>query len=120
MTAPEDRWELLHDAISNALSEKSIGHPRALRVTAHVSIDRYALESFGQKIAGAANEWFGGEGRAVNSLRHDGASADLLIWPTGSTAVISVSAAENGHFGGSLMLMGTHGSLYHDFDEASL
>jgi len=114
-----DWWHRLHETISTVVEDRRIGSPRALRVTVHlrgITRDRRSLASM---IAESADQWFDGNGELVKSAESPNSETHMVSWPSGSSALISVSSGENGQFGGTLMLMGTRGSLYHDIDGAS-
>ena len=111
-------WESLASTVAAAVAAGRIGTPKALRLTVHVHApDSAAAADAGARTVAAARrcaaEWFGGEADGdygVGDPRR--ASARLLRWPGGQSALLAVSAGR-GATAGNLVLMGSHGSIYH-------
>lgn len=110
-------WNSLASTIAAAVDAGRIGTPKALRLTVHVNAADSAADDAGARTVAAARRCaaagFGGEADGdygVGDPRRG--SARLLRWPGGQSALLAVSAGR-GATAGSLVLMGSHGSIYH-------
>ena len=111
-------WDSLERTVGAAVEAGRIGTPKALRLTVHVHAgDPADAADVRERTAAAARRcaaaWFGGEAdgeHGVGEARP--AAAWLLRWPGGQSALLAVSAGR-GATAGNLVLMGSHGSIYH-------
>ena len=111
-------WDSLARTVGAAVDAGRIGTPKALRLTVHVHADdpADAADARAQTATAArrcAAVWFGGAADSdygVGEMRL--AAAWLLRWPGGQSALLAISAGR-GATAGSLVLMGSHGSIYH-------
>ncbi len=111
-------WDSLERTVGVAVEAGRIGTPKALRLTVHVHAgDPADAAEVRERTAAAARRcaaaWFGGEAdgeHGVGEARP--AAAWLLRWPGGQSALLAVSAGR-GATAGNLVLMGSHGSIYH-------
>ncbi len=111
-------WDSLQRTVGAAVDAGRIGTPKALRLTVHVQADdpADAAEVRERTVAAArrcAAVWFGGEADGEHGVGQAGfAGAWLTRWPGGQSALLAVSAGR-GTTAGNLVLMGSHGSIYH-------
>ncbi len=121
MSAPADLpagyWQALTRTVRAAVDAGRIGTPKALRLTVHVRAD--PAEAAGAQAATAAavrrcaDAWFGGPAGDDYGVGAGGRpAASLLRWPGGQSALLAVDAGR-GATAGHLVLMGSHGSIYH-------
>ncbi|MDE0219352.1 MAG: hypothetical protein OXJ90_08790 [Spirochaetaceae bacterium] len=111
-------WDSLVSTVGAAVDAGRIGTPKALRLTVHVQADDPAdAAEVRERTAAAARRcasaWFAGAAdgdHGVGEARP--AAAWLLRWPGGQSALLAVSAGR-GATAGNVVLMGTHGSIYH-------
>ena len=116
-------WNSLERTVGAAVDAGRIGTPKALRLTVHVQADdpADAADVRERTVADArrcAAAWFGGAADGdygVGEARP--AAAWLLRWHGGQSALLAVSAGR-GATAGNLVLMGSHGSIYHRIGEA--
>ena len=116
-------WDSLARTVGAAVDAGRIGAPKALRLTVHVHADDPAgAAGVRARTAAAARRcaaaWFGGAAdgeHGVGEARP--AAAWLLRWPGGQSALLAISAGR-GATAGNLVLMGSHGSIYHRIGES--
>ena len=95
-----------------------IGAPKALRLTVHVQASgRVAAADARAETAKAVRRcaiaWFGGSADSdIGVGEGDRPAASLLRWPGGESALLAISSGR-GATAGRMVLMGTHGSIYH-------
>ena len=116
-------WDSLERTVGAAVEAGRIGTPKALRLTVHVQAgDPADAAEVRERTAAAARRcaaaWFGGEADGEYGVGQAGfAGAWLARWPGGQSALLAVSAGR-GATAGNLVLMGSHGSIYHRIREA--
>ena len=109
-----DYWSALRAAVQQAVDDGRIGRPAALRLTVHVAGDAAEAERCSTALRHMAAGWFGGAAGSSNRIGGGGALLEALRWPGGESALVAVSAGA-GPAGGNLMLMGSNGTVYHEF-----
>lgn len=114
---PAGYWQALARTVGAAVDAGRIGAPKALRVTVHVRADPAAAAGAQEQTAAAirrcADAWFGGPAGHDYGVGTGGRPAAFLLrWPGGQSALLAVDAGR-GATTGHLMLMGSHGSIYH-------
>ena len=109
-----DYWEALRRAVQRTVDAGRIGRPAALRLTVHVGGEASAAGECRAALRAMAAGWFGSEPVGAHLVGGEGApSVEALRWPGGQSALLAVSAGP-GPVGGSLALMGSNGTLYHE------
>ena len=118
---PAGYWDSLARTVGAAVDAGRIGTPRALRLTVHVhaadpadAVDARAQTATAARRCAAA--WFGGAADSDHGVGEPNlAAAWLMRWPGGQSALLAISAGR-GATAGNLVLMGSHGSIYHRID----
>ena len=118
-------WDSLARTVGATVDAGRIGAPKALRLTVHVhapvAVDAANARARAESAASrCAASWFKGEAcvdYGVGDSRL--AAARLMVWPGGQSALLAVSAGR-GVTAGNLVLMGSHGSIYHRIAPTSL
>lgn len=114
---PAGYWQALTRTVRAAIDAGRIGAPKALRLTVHVRADPAAAAGAQAATAAAvrrcAAAWFGGPAEHDYGVGEAGRpAASLLRWPGGQSALLAVDAG-GGATAGTLLLMGSHGSIHH-------
>lgn len=119
-SALTDYWGSLSRTVTAALHAGRIGIPQALRLTVHIHANIDTAVDVQHKIDVAvrrcATSWFGGT--AISDQRVGEAAqptASILRWTSGQSALLSISVG-SGITTGNLILLGSHGSIYHRID----
>ncbi len=114
----EEYWERLSQTVSSAVNSGRIGVPKALRVVVHLQSRSHGLEDAIQEQAAvavrrSATDWFNEEVDRESVVGEPGSPTGLLVrWSGGQSALLLISAGIS-RIAGSLVLMGSHGTIYH-------
>lgn len=119
----EEYWKRLSQTVASAVNAGRIGVPKALRVVLHVHSDSFGLEDSIQEQAAvaarrSATGWFSEEVDSESVVGESGSPTGLLLrWRSGQSALLLISAGIASTTG-SLVLMGSHGTIYHRIESA--
>ena len=111
-------WDVLSRTVGAAVDAGRIGAPKALRLTVHVhAADPETAAGVQADTTAAARRcaaaWFGGDADSDHGVGEPGQpSASLLRWSAGESAMLAISSGR-GVTAGNMVLMGSHGSIYH-------
>ncbi len=107
--------ETLRGTIQDAIDEGRIGTPQFFRCMVTVS-EKEEFETIAGEIKSLADDFFGGVPSLSHEIGSDGIySTEMLKWPKGQSAIITVSRADSGKYSNlDLMTIGSRGALYHD------
>jgi hypothetical protein len=116
---PHWNWDSLRVAVQRVIDEGGIGRPATLRLTLHTRGTEADAVQYLQGAEVAAASWFGGQPNSTYSVGGSGApTVSALKWKSGQSAILSVSVGADGPVGGNVMLMGTHGTVYHEIADS--
>lgn len=116
---PHWNWDSLRVAFQQVIDQGGMGRPATLRLTLHTrGTEADAVQNLqGAEVAVAS--WFGGKPNSTYSVGGSGApNVTALKWESGQSAILSVSVGADGAVGGNVMLMGSHGTVYHDIADS--
>ena len=126
-------WELLGSVVQGVIDRGGIGRPAALRLAVHIRGGEAEARLLQLEVEGMAAAWFDGKPESTYVAGGPGDGSDpipgenpgmptvtALKWPSGESAVLSVSAGAKGPTGGNVMLMGSHGTVYHDIGPSAI
>ena len=126
-------WERLRSVVQGVIDRGGIGRPAALRLTVHIRGGEAEARRLQLEVEGMAAAWFDGKPESTYVAGDPGDGPDLipgenpgmptvtaLKWPSGESAILSVSAGAKGPTGGNVMLMGSHGTVYHDIGPSDI
>ncbi len=127
---PAGYWDGLARTVAAAVDAGRIGTPKALRLTVHVRAadPADAVDARAQTAAAArrcAAAWFGGDAGSEYTAEDSGVGeanrpvASLLRWPGGQSALLAISSGR-GATAGNLVLMGSHGCIYHRIEPSAV
>ena len=108
-------FQALRDTIQNAIDEGRIGTPQFFRCIATMPAE-VGFRSVLDELKSLANGFFGGSSSLSHEMGSEGVyNTEMLKWPQGQSAIITVSRAMSGKFPNlDLMLIGSRGTLYHN------
>ncbi len=126
-------WERLRSVVQGVIDRGGIGRPAALRLTVHIRGGEAEARRLQLEVEGMAAAWFDGKPESTYVAGGPGDGPDpipgenpgmptvtALKWPSGESAILSVSAGAKGPTGGNVMLMGSHGTVYHDIGPSDI
>lgn len=105
----------LRATVRETIDQQRLGTPRFLRCIARAG-DREQLEATLDDLASLGESWFGSQPAQRHRLGADSRLylTELLKWPEGQGALLTVSSAAGGLPRFDLMLIGSRGTLYHE------
>ena len=106
----------LRTVVQDAIDQGRVGFPRFLRCMARAE-DGDRLASLFEELVSMGDGWFGSPATHRYRLGEGGGAylTELIKWPDGQSAVVTVSLASSGGAQSlDLMLVGSRGTLYHD------
>ncbi len=111
-------WASLRSTVQSVIDKGGIGRPAALRLTYHGRGNESDATSYRQNAESIAATWFGSKPASTYSIGgSDKPTVTALKWESGQSAILSVSSGTHGPTGGNLMLMGSHGTVYHEIGD---